>query len=171
VEQDLVLSRALVEIFDEPVLAERLLLRGGTAFHKLLLSTPARYSEDIDLVQSDAGPSGDLIDAIRGRLDGWLGRPRRDRAHGSVRIAYRFESEAQPVQSLRLKIEVNTREHFAVLELEKHQFSVESSWFRGAAQVRAYAVDSSLPPRSERSTSARRGGTCSTSGLPLIVGS
>ena len=35
VEQDLVLSRALVEIFSVPLLAERLAFRGGTALHKL----------------------------------------------------------------------------------------------------------------------------------------
>jgi predicted nucleotidyltransferase component of viral defense system len=35
VEQDLVLSRALVELFRRPALAERAVFRGGTALHKL----------------------------------------------------------------------------------------------------------------------------------------
>jgi predicted nucleotidyltransferase component of viral defense system len=35
VEQDLIISRALVAIFQNPVLAERLAFRGGTALHKL----------------------------------------------------------------------------------------------------------------------------------------
>jgi predicted nucleotidyltransferase component of viral defense system len=141
VEQDLVLSRALVEIFDEPTIAERLLLRGGTAFHKLFLSPPARYSEDIDLVQREAGPTGEFINAIRGRLDRWLGRPRRDRASNSVRVTYRFESEAQPVRSLRLKVEINTGEHFAVLEPERRRFAVDNPWFRGKTQVGVYNID------------------------------
>lgn len=51
VEQDLVLSRAVVEIFSEPTLASALVFRGGTALHKLFLTPAARYSEDIDLVQ------------------------------------------------------------------------------------------------------------------------
>ena len=55
VEQDLVLSRALVEIFSHPVLAEGLAMRGGTAIYKLYLRPPARYSEDIDLVQICVG--------------------------------------------------------------------------------------------------------------------
>ncbi len=50
VEQDLIISRALVEIFSHPDLAENLAFRGGTALFKLYLSR-ARYSEDIDLVQ------------------------------------------------------------------------------------------------------------------------
>ena len=51
VEQDLVICRALVEIFSDKFLAERLAFRGGTALHKLYLDPQPRYSEDIDLVQ------------------------------------------------------------------------------------------------------------------------
>ena len=36
VEQDLIISRALVEIFNHPLLAENLAFRGGTALYKLL---------------------------------------------------------------------------------------------------------------------------------------
>ncbi len=45
VEQDLILCRALLEIFQTPLLADALLLRGGTALYKLFISTPHRYSE------------------------------------------------------------------------------------------------------------------------------
>jgi hypothetical protein len=54
VEQDLILSRALVEMFGNPRLSKALLLRGGTALYKLGVLPPRRYSEDIDLVQSAA---------------------------------------------------------------------------------------------------------------------
>jgi hypothetical protein len=40
VEQDLVISRALVEIFKHPALADSLALRGGTALSKLQLRRP-----------------------------------------------------------------------------------------------------------------------------------
>jgi hypothetical protein len=46
VEQDLVISRALVEIYAVPALAERLAFRGGTALYKLHLRPAAPYSED-----------------------------------------------------------------------------------------------------------------------------
>ena len=39
VEQDLVISRALVEIFSHPHLAKELAFRGGTALHKPLAPT------------------------------------------------------------------------------------------------------------------------------------
>lgn len=51
IEQDLILSRALVEIFSQPILSSQLAFRGGTALHKLFLTPASRYSEDIDLVQ------------------------------------------------------------------------------------------------------------------------
>lgn len=47
VEQDLVISRALAEIYAVPEIAERLAFRGGTALYKLYLRPAARYSEDI----------------------------------------------------------------------------------------------------------------------------
>ena len=55
VEQDLVISRTPVEVFFHPVLVEGLAFRGGTAPYKLYLNPPARYSEDIDLVQTVPG--------------------------------------------------------------------------------------------------------------------
>ncbi len=58
VEQDLVISRALVEIFSHPLLSRSLAFRGGTALYKLHIRPAARYSEDIDLVQIEAEPAG-----------------------------------------------------------------------------------------------------------------
>jgi predicted nucleotidyltransferase component of viral defense system len=52
VEQDLIISRAIVELFRVPEIADSLVFRGGTALYKLYLDPPARYSEDIDLVQA-----------------------------------------------------------------------------------------------------------------------
>ena len=49
VEQDLVICRALVEIFKDEFLADSFAFRGGTALHKLYLHPQPRYSEDIDL--------------------------------------------------------------------------------------------------------------------------
>jgi Nucleotidyl transferase AbiEii toxin, Type IV TA system len=58
VEQNLIISRALVELFNDPFLREQLRFRGGTALNKLHLPKPLRYSEDIDLVRTTAGPIG-----------------------------------------------------------------------------------------------------------------
>ena len=50
VEQDLIISRALVEIFSDDILRDTVRVRGGTALNKLHFPKPVRYSEDIDLV-------------------------------------------------------------------------------------------------------------------------
>lgn len=144
VEQDLVLSRALVEIFSEKTVREHLAFRGGTALNKLVLKAPARYSEDIDLVQVNAGPIGPTIDSLRKKLDPWLGEPKRERNEGRVILRYRFSSEIPPVTNLRLKIEINTREHFSVLGFETHNFSVKSRWFSGDAKIPTYKLEEML---------------------------
>ncbi|MFU8848165.1 MAG: nucleotidyl transferase AbiEii/AbiGii toxin family protein [Opitutales bacterium] len=82
VEQDLVLSRALVEIYQDPLLADALVFRGGTALHKLLLAPAARYSEDLDFVQRESAPVGAILDRLQQRLNPWLGEPRRNVSPG-----------------------------------------------------------------------------------------
>jgi predicted nucleotidyltransferase component of viral defense system len=52
VEQDLIICRALCDLFNSPALAGKIAFRGGTAINKLLFRQPLRYSEDIDLVQT-----------------------------------------------------------------------------------------------------------------------
>jgi len=53
-----------LEIYSDKYLAENLAFRGGTALHKLFLSPQSRYSEDIDLVQKNAGPVRDIITGL-----------------------------------------------------------------------------------------------------------
>jgi predicted nucleotidyltransferase component of viral defense system len=135
VEHDLVISRVLVELFSDASLAGALAFRGGTAIHKLLLASPARFSDDIALVQIAAGPIGDIMKALRQRLDALLGESTFEHGRIGHTAVYRFESEIPPVQPLRLKIEINTREHFSVLGLHTRQFSVDSPWGSGTADV------------------------------------
>ncbi len=144
VEQDLVLSRAVVELFSEAGLKDTIALRGGTAMNKLFIRPACRYSEDIDLVQTKAAPIGPILDLIRGRLDAWLGHPQRSRAQGGVTLLYRFESEIAPVRPLRLKVEINTREHFTVLGFRRKTLEIHNPWFNGTADVTTYELDELL---------------------------
>ncbi len=144
VEQDLVISRALVEMFRINAIAKRLAFRGGTALYKLHLAPAARYSEDIDLVQVRAEPIGDTLDLVRSVLDPWLGAPRRQLKEGRVNLVYRFETEASPPVRMRLKIEINSREHFSELGLTRVPYRVDSRWFSGEAEVTTFAIDELL---------------------------
>lgn len=51
IEQDLILSRALVNLYSLPLIYDNFAFRVGTALNKLYIHDGARYSEDIDLVQ------------------------------------------------------------------------------------------------------------------------
>lgn len=144
VEQDLIVSRALVEMFSNPALAEGLAFRGGTALYKLYLVPPARYSEDIDVVQVLPGPVGALLGALHETLDPWLGTPRWSQKEGRITFIYRLWSEEAPPQRLRLKIEINTREHFSVFGFKGIPFSVESRWFDGAVDIPTYELEELL---------------------------
>ncbi|MBI2930959.1 MAG: nucleotidyl transferase AbiEii/AbiGii toxin family protein [Planctomycetes bacterium] len=157
VEQDLILSRALVEIFQEPILSKELLLRGGTALHKIYLKPARRYSEDIDLVQASPGPIGPLLDAIRARLDPLLGTPQRERNPGNVTLRYRMDSEIPPVIPLRLKVEINSREHFSVFGGQAHSFSIRSPWFEGRADIQTYTLDELLATKLRALYQRRKG--------------
>jgi predicted nucleotidyltransferase component of viral defense system len=140
VEQDLVISRAIVEIFRVPEIAVRLAFRGGTALNKLYLRPAARYSEDIDLVQMKPEPIGETLDLVRGVLDPWLGKPQRKLNEGRVILVYRFQSEDTPPLKMRLKIETHSREHFTELGLVRVPSRVESRWFTGEAEVTTYEL-------------------------------
>ncbi len=143
VEQDLILSRALVEMFRDPDVARMLAFRGGTALYKLRIPA-ARYSEDIDLVQVGAGAIGPAFDAIRAVLDPWLGDPRRSLKQGTVTLLYRMQSEGPSPLPMRLKIEINSREHFDVLGIERVAFAVQSRWFTGSASIQTYRLEELL---------------------------
>ncbi len=157
VEQDLVISRALIEMFSDPVLAGALAFRGGTALYKLYLMPPARYSEDIDLVQVKPGPAGPIMDSLRNALDPWLGEARWKQSRGRVTFGYRFQSEHAPAIRLRLKVEINTREHCAVLGFTKRPFSVESRWYRGRADIATFELDELLATKLRALYQRRKG--------------
>lgn len=143
VEQDLVICRALVEIFSDVLLANSLAFRGGTALHKLFFSPQQRYSEDIDLVQIRAEPFGPIVNRLRERL-AFLGEPKRSNKAHNFTLYFRFESEFPPTMNLRLKVETNTREHFTVSDLAKVPFEVNSKWFMGSCNLTTYKLEELL---------------------------
>lgn len=143
VEQDLVICRALVEIFRDDFLAERMAFRGGTALHKLYLQPQPRYSEDIDLVQVHSEPIKETIVHLQKALS-FLGKANIVQKKDNNTIYYRFASEFAPVQNLKLKIETNCREHFTVLGWEKKPFEVKSSWFEGSCNLTTYKIEELL---------------------------
>ncbi len=137
VEQDLVICRALCDLFNAPTLAGKIAFRGGTAINKLLFRQPLRYSEDIDLVQIQSEPVGTTVDAIREAL-AWLGKCNRNQAGHSMHLVFRFAPEVAPDTTLRLKIEINTREHDNLFGVKKYPFEVVNGWHQSKAEIASF---------------------------------
>lgn len=143
VEQDLVISRTLVEIFSDDFLRENLAFRGGTALHKLYLNPAPRYSEDIDLVQIKSGPIKPIMERLKEVIT-FFEEPRKTQVKGhGAKALHRFTSEYEEIR-LRLKIEINCKEHFNVLDWVEFPFEVESEWYSGKAAVKTYNINELL---------------------------
>lgn len=140
VEQDLIICRALCDLFNAPALKGKIAFRGGTAIHKLLFKQPLRYSEDIDLVQTRAEPIGATVDAIRDALS-WLGKCNRTQAGHSMHLVFKFAPEIDPQTALKLKVEINTREHASLIGIEPYPFAVESDWYQGKAEIASFGPE------------------------------
>ena len=133
VEQDLLLCRSMVALFDDKFLSSQIAMRGGTLLHKAHLAPPSRYSEDIDLVVVGARPEGHIRRAIRRVLTDVLGEPKAS-VWGSIRLAlrnavrpsrvlqmtYSLPSIIEPGRMLDIVVEANVTErkpHRAVVEI------------------------------------------------------
>lgn len=133
VEQDLLLCRAMVALFDDKFLSSQIAMRGGTLLHKVHLAPPARYSEDIDLVVVGTRPPDHIRRAIRRVLAEVLGAPKasvwdtialaiRNTVKPSrvLRMTYSARSIIEPNRTLEIVVEANVTErkpHRAVVEM------------------------------------------------------
>ena len=143
VEQDLIISRTLVEIFSDDFLRENLAFRGGTALHKLYLNPAPRYSEDIDLVQIKEGPIKPIMERLNEVIT-FFEEPRNTQVRGhGAKALYRFTSEYEEIR-MRLKLEINCKEHFNVLDWVDFPFEVNSEWFSGKADIKTYNINELL---------------------------
>ena len=140
VEQDLIICRALVAIYSDDFLSSHLAFRGGTALHKLYLAPQSRYSEDIDLVQIQSGSVGVILDKLREVLS-FLGKPIIKQKRNNNTMVFKVNSTFPPIVSIRLKVEINCKEHFTVLGLTKIPFEVKSKWFNGTCKITTYQLD------------------------------
>lgn len=140
VEQDLIITRALCDLFNSPALAGRIAFRGGTAINKLLFRQPLRYSEDIDLVQIQPEPIGTAIDAIRDALS-WLGQCNRHQAGHSMHLVFKFAPEADLETTLKLKVEINTREHENLYGIKQYPFEIDSSWHQAKTEILSFEAE------------------------------
>jgi predicted nucleotidyltransferase component of viral defense system len=143
VEQDLIIARALVELFNDPFLRDELRFRGGTALNKLHFPRPLRYSEDIDLTRTKGGASKPIWDRVHDVLDSWLGNPGYFRSQIAPAIRYRVTAE-DGTGIIRLKIEINETDIQAIDPPRTLPFQVDNAWFSGVTQIPTFSTEEIL---------------------------
>ena len=55
-------------------------------------------------------------------------------------MVFRMESEIPPVQPIRLKVEINCKEHFSIMGFHKVPFEVNNKWFSGKCEITTYSL-------------------------------
>lgn len=144
IEQDLIISRALVDIFSDPFLSQELRFRGGTALNKLHFPEPLRYSEDIDLVRTSHGGIGPILDRLRELLEPWLGQAQFVQSQIAPKLKFRVQAEDGNEAPIRLKVEINTREIDAFDDPINMAFEMVNPWFSGQADIATFSNEELL---------------------------
>ncbi len=144
IEQDLIISRAVVELFSDDFLKEELRFRGGTALNKLHFPAPLRYSEDIDLVRTTHGPIGPILSRVREILQPWMGGAAFEQSRIAPKLIFHAQAEDGTAAPLRLKVEINTRETEVYDRPCSIFHMVENPWFTGQADIPTYSREEML---------------------------
>jgi hypothetical protein len=132
VEQDLLLSQGICAIADNPLLGEELVIRGGTAFHKLYLPKPLRYSEDLDYVRIKPGGISEVTRSLTAVGES-LGFSVRTKIVKYPKVYWRAVFESG--DAIRIKIEINTFERSPALALTSRELVVENPYFSARANI------------------------------------
>lgn len=147
IEHDLMMSRVLVEIYSHKLLSENLLFIGGTALGKLYFNPPHRFSVDLDFVQIEKGPIKEtiqypLLHEVMDKLPVSLSK------YGPSNLGYKyffdFDVWDPAIENSRIKIEVNTREHFAIREPNFCEYAVRTEWFEGRSKIKTCDIQEML---------------------------
>ena len=145
VEQDLVICRALVAIFNDDFLKKELRFRGGTALNKLHLPKAYRYSEDIDLTRTTEGNVGPILTRLREVLEPWMGKAHYDLGEIGPRLTFTMKAEDEnATQPIRVKVEIATRERTAYDGEKSYPFDVKNPWFTGNADIVTFSREEIL---------------------------
>jgi predicted nucleotidyltransferase component of viral defense system len=157
VEQDLILSRLMVEIAENELLGGELTMRGGTCLHKLHLPKPYRYSEDLDYVRRTAGPIGPLLDQLRGIAeDVGLSVSHIDRAGQMVHMILQAQA-TDPLAQIRIKVETNISETTPFKDPTTIEHSVTSGWWSGEAPIPTFVLEEMMSTKLRALYQRRKG--------------
>jgi predicted nucleotidyltransferase component of viral defense system len=141
VEQDLVLSRLIVEIAQHDLLGEEFAFRGGTCLHKLYLPKQLRYSEDLDYVRRTHSGIKPYLTALRDIAKD-VGLVEHGTTQSGQMAHIVFDAQATDTTGrIRVKIETNIAETESFLPRIARPYTVDSRWWSGAADVSTFQIE------------------------------
>lgn len=142
VEQDLILHAMIQAIYSDHFLQKKIALRGGTCLNKFIWDTPVRYSEDLDFVQISPEKIGPTADHLRHVLrDIFEEEGRSETKGGSFKLFYSFIPENNTDHRQQIKIEINTREQFAIDGYKEAKIVLDSLWRVGEAIITTFSAE------------------------------
>lgn len=139
IEQDLIIEKALVELYKKPLIRKNLAFKGGTALNKLFVKPQARYSEDIDFALVNRVRIGKTLDQLRDALDPWLGKPIYKHTKFSFKLFYPYLSVLN--EKMKLKVEINLTTYEQIFGLQYKAFGHDSSYFSGSSTITTFELD------------------------------
>lgn len=140
IEQDLVLARLIAEVSQHPVVGDSLALKGGTCLHKLWLSEPWRYSEDLDYDICGDVSLDDVKSAMAeiGQRVGFSGiAARMGRAERPIHHT-RLQGTFGDGSPMAVKFDVDPSARESALPYARRPFAVDSAWFEANVEVVCY---------------------------------
>ena len=170
VEQDLLLCRTMVALFDDAFLSGQIAMRGGTLLHKVHLAPPSRYSEDIDLVVVGTRPEEHIRRAVRRVLTDVLGTPKasvwdtiklalRNTVKPSrvLRMTYSIPSIIESGRMLDIVVEANVTERKPHLSVVEIPFSFPFRDKSVQTQIKGYDIHEMLGTKMRAMFQRKRG--------------
>jgi predicted nucleotidyltransferase component of viral defense system len=130
----------MIEIASDHLLGTELAMRGGTCIHKLHLTSPLRYSEDLDYVRGTHSGIGTYVDALRTiGLRAGLHEHQVERTADMVHVIFDADS-TDGMRRIRIKIEMNVRETDPCFERSTIPYTVQSGWWSGEAVISTFEL-------------------------------
>jgi predicted nucleotidyltransferase component of viral defense system len=144
IEQDLILSRLMVEIANDDLLGPELAFRGGTCLHKLHFGEPARYSEDLDYVRRTKSGVKPILTALRA-IAVSVGLEEHSTERSGQMVHAKFETEPTSGGGrIRVKVEINIAETESLRPRICIPFEVDSRWWAGSAEIITFDLEELL---------------------------
>jgi predicted nucleotidyltransferase component of viral defense system len=144
IEQDLLLSRLMIEIARDEILGPELTMRGGTCIHKLHLPSALRYSEDLDYVRSTHTGIKPYTQALT-RIAEEVGLTVSSRQRSGQMVHVYLDCEpTEGIGRIRIKVEINIAETDSFPPRKTIRHTVQTSWWSGHADIPTYQAEELL---------------------------